>query len=111
MRSSPHGGCQLQEQLDIILTVAAFEQSVALLFLDDGVFQLKKGQQPGIQALKDTLSIFNALEIYDVNELYFEAESLESRGLKSADLTLPMTECYRKDINQLISQFDVVFSG
>ncbi len=111
MRSSPHGGCQLQEKLDIILTVAAFDQSVALLFLDDGVFQLKKGQQPGIQGFKDTASIFNALEMYDVNELYFEVESLENRGMKSVDLTLPATECYRKDINELISRFDVVFSG
>ncbi len=61
MRHAPHSGIQLQERLDIVLTTAAFDQQVALLFLDDGVFQLKKSQQVEKQGLKDTLAIFNAL--------------------------------------------------
>lgn len=109
MRSPPHQGVSLQEKLDIILTAAAFDQQVALLFLDDGVFQLKKGQQPEQSELKDTAAIFNALEIYDVNDIYTEVESLQERGLKPGDLTLPVKEFYRKDINDLISQFEVVF--
>lgn len=108
MRSTPHAGIQLQEKLDVVLTAAAFDQQVALLFLDDGVFQLKKGQKPEKQGLKDTASIFNALEIYDVNDLYMEVESLQERGLKPGDLSLPVQELYRKDINQLIKQFDVI---
>jgi len=108
MRSPPHNGIQLQERLDVILTAAAFDQKVALLFLDDGVFQLKKGQQPEKQGLKDTASIFNALEIYDVNDLYTEVESLQERGLKPGDLSLPVKEFYRKDINELMQQYDLV---
>jgi len=108
MRSPPHNGIQLQEKLDVILTAAAFDQKVALLFLDDGVFQLKKGQQPEKQGLKDTASIFNALEIYDVNDLYAEVESLQERGLKPGDLSLPVKEFYRKDINELMQQYDLV---
>ena len=108
MRSTPHAGIQLQEKLDVILTTAAFDKPLALLFLDDGVFQLKKDQQPEKQGLKDTLSIFNALEIYDVNDLYTEVESLQERGLKPSDLSLPVKEFYRKDINQLIKGYDVV---
>lgn len=108
MRTPPHSGVKLQEKLDVVLTAAAFDQHVALLFLDDGVFQLKKEQQPEKQGLKDTVSIFNALEIYDVKELYTEIESLQDRGLKPGDLTLPVKELYRKDINGLIKQFDIV---
>ena len=108
MQTAPHSGVRLQEILDTILTAAAFDQKVALLFLDEGVFQLKKGQQPEMQGLKDTASIFNALEIYDVNDLYTEVESLQERGLKPSDLTLPVKEFYRKDINQLMQQYDVV---
>ena len=108
MRTPPHSGVKLQEQLDVILTAAAFDQHVALLFLDDGVFQLKKGQQPEKQGLRDTASIFNALEIYDVKDLYTEIESLQDRGLKPGDLTLPVKEFYRKDINGLIKQYDIV---
>ncbi len=109
MRTAPHSGIQLQERLDIVLTTAAFDQQVALLFLDDGVFQLKKLQQVEQQGLKDTLAIFNALEIYDVNDLYIEVESLQERGLKPGDLSLPVKEFYRKNINQLIQRYDVIF--
>jgi len=104
----PHSGIQLQEKLDVILTTAAFDQKVALLFLDDGIFQLKKMQQPEKQGLKDTSSIFNALEIYDVNDIYTEVESLQARGLKPSDLSLPVKEFYRKDINELMRSYDVV---
>lgn len=111
MRTLPHQGVQLQEKLDIILTAAAFDQHVSLLFLDDGVFQLKKGQQPEKQQLKDTASIFNALEMYDVNDLYIEAESLQQRGLTQADLTLPMKEIGCQEVGRLFKRFDVVISG
>lgn len=111
MRSTPHSSTQLQEQLDVILTAAAFDQTVALLFLDDGVFQLKKDQQVKKQGLKDTASIFNALEIYDVNDVFSEVESLQERGLKPSDLSLPVKEFYRKDINQLMQGYDLLISG
>ena len=108
MDEPPHSGIKLQEKLDVILTAAAFDQKVALLFLDDGVFQLKKWQQPEKQSLKDTATIFNALEIYDVNDLYIEMESLQERGLKPSGLSLPVKEFYRKDVNALMRQYDII---
>lgn len=111
MRTAPHNGVQLQEKLDVILTAAAFDQHVALLFLDDGVFQLKKRQQPEKYGLKDTASVFNALEIYDVHDLYTEVESLQDRGLKPVDLSLSVKEFYRKEINSLMQEYDLIISG
>lgn len=111
MRTSPHNGVQLQEKLDVILTATAFDQPVALLFLDDGVFQLKKGQKAEKNGLKETASIFNALEIYDVHDLYVELESLQERGLKPADLSLTVDVFYRKDMSELMKNYDLVVSG
>jgi tRNA 2-thiouridine synthesizing protein C len=111
LRKPPHSGAKVQEILDIILTTAAFDQKVSVLLLDDGVFQLKKGQNPEPANLKDTAVIFSALEIYDVNELYIEVESLRERGLKSEDLCLPIQTLYRKDIAGLMKRFDVIVSG
>lgn len=108
MDNPPHNGIELQEKLDVILTTAAFDQKVALLFLDDGVFQLKKGQQAEKTGLKDTLSIFNALELYEVNDLFIEKESLQERGLDLADFSLPLEACCRKDVNVLMKGFDVI---
>ncbi len=111
MSSQPHNGSQLQEKLDIILTAAAFEQQLALLFLDEGVFQLKNGQQPKKQGLKDTSLIFNALEVYDVQELYIEIESLQERGINSRGLSLPVKPLYRKEVNSFMKKYDIILSG
>lgn len=111
MRKAAHGGVEVQETLDIVLTMAAFDQSVSLLLLDDGVFQIKKGQQPESLGIKDIASIYKALEIYDVKSIYAEVESLQERGLKPGDLCLPVQECYRKDTASLMRRFDIVYCG
>jgi tRNA 2-thiouridine synthesizing protein C len=111
LRKPVHSGAYVQEMLDIILTTAAFDQKVSILFLDDGVFQLKNGQHPENVGMKDTAAIFNALEIYDVNNIYTETESLQERGLKLCDLCLSVQELDRKDIAGLMKRFDVVFAG
>lgn len=110
LRKPPHSGAYVQEMLDIILTTAAFDQSVALLLLDDAVFQLKNNQHPG-PGVKDTAAIFKALEIYEVTAVYVELESLQERGLAATDLLLPIQTHYRKDISGLLQQFDLVFAG
>jgi tRNA 2-thiouridine synthesizing protein C len=111
LRKPAHSGALVQEMLDIILTTAAFDQKVSILLLDDGVFQLKNGQHPENAGMKDTAAVFNALEIYDVNDIYTEVESLQERGLKPGDLSLPVQAFYRKDIAGLMKRFDVVFAG
>lgn len=112
LRSAPHSGCAIQEMLDVILTTAAFEQQVALLLLDDAVFALKNNQQPEKYQAKDTAAIFKALEIYDVNDIYVELESLQERGLTTeTDLSLPIQEVERKKIADLMRQYNIVFSG
>jgi len=106
----PHSGAYVQELLDFILTTAAFDQEVALLLLDDGVFQLKKQQQP-VDGGKDTAAVFKALELYDVTDLYVERESLAERGLAVDDLLLPVNICERKEVALLMRRFDRVFGG
>ncbi|MCX7088395.1 MAG: sulfurtransferase complex subunit TusC [Methylococcales bacterium] len=108
MRQAPYQGVMLQEMLDVILITAAFDQPVSVLFLDDGVFQLKKHQQPDASGLKNTLAIFDALELYGVDELYVEVESLLERGLQATDLALPLKTVHRKEIAQLSRQFERV---
>ena len=111
LRKPAHSGALVQEMLDIILTTAAFDQKVSILLLDDGVFQLKNGQHPETAGMKDTAAIFKALEIYEVNTIYTEVESLQERGLKPGDLCFPVQLFYRKDIAGLMKRFDVVFVG
>ena len=111
LRRPPHSGSHVQEMLDIVLSTAAFDQQVALLFVDDGVFQLKNQQQTQQYHMKDTAAIFAALEIYDIHQVYVELESLQERGLKPVDLLLPVQELYRKEIAALLHGFDIVIGA
>ncbi|MCQ8102669.1 sulfurtransferase complex subunit TusC [Methylomonas sp. SURF-2] len=108
MRHPPHVGSHVQETLDQILTTAAFDQAVSVLFLDDGVFQLKTRQNPQDMVLKNTGAIFTALELYEVKDVFVEAESLLDRGLSAAELILPVLTVARADVNALIRRHDVV---
>ena len=85
-RRAPYGTIYALEALEVVLIGAAFEQDVALAFLDDGVFQLTKGQSTDGIGVKNFSPVFRALGDYDVNKLYVERESLEERGLTEADL-------------------------
>ena len=111
LRKPAHSGAYVQEILDIILTTAAFDQEVTLLMLDDGVFHLKKNQQPDRLGMKDTAAIFEALALYDVNELYVEDESLAERGLHLSDLGLPVKHISRSAVAEFMKQFDVLVAG
>lgn len=111
MRRSPHDGIAVRESLDMIMTVAAFDQPVRLLFLDDGVFQLKSGQRPGGRGFMAIEPLFAALEVYDVEGLWAEEESLEERGLSPAGLFLPVRGLRRAEIAGFIASADIVVSG
>jgi tRNA 2-thiouridine synthesizing protein C len=48
-RKAPYGSIYALESLEVVLIGAAFEQDVSLAFIDDGVYQLKKGQKTPFQ--------------------------------------------------------------
>ncbi len=91
-RKAPYGTIYALESLEVVLIGAAFEQDVALAFLDDGVFQLTKSQETDGIGVKNFSPTFRALGDYDVTRLYVERESLEERGLTEDDLQEIMYE-------------------
>ena len=91
-RKAPYGTIYALESLEVVLIGAAFEQDVSLAFLDDGVFQLTKGQNTDGIGIKNFSPTFRALGDYEVTKLYVEKESLEERGLTQDDLQNIMYE-------------------
>jgi tRNA 2-thiouridine synthesizing protein C len=91
-RKAPYGTIYALESLEVVLIGAAFEQDVSLAFLDDGVFQLTKGQNTDGIGVKNFSPTFRALGDYEVTKLYVEKESLEERGLSQDDLQEIMYE-------------------
>ena len=109
-RRAPYGTIYALESLEVVLIAAAFDQQIALAFLDDGVYQLRKGQKPKSIETKNFSPTFRALEDYDVDKLYAERESLSVRGLSAEDLLVPVTVLSHEELGALIEQQDVVLS-
>ncbi len=89
-RKAPHGSIFALESLEVVLIGAAFDQDVALAFIDDGVYQLMRNQDTGGIGTKNFSPTYKALGDYDISKIYVEKESLELRGL-SKDNLLPLT--------------------
>jgi len=85
-RRAPHGTNYAQEGLEVALIGAAFEQEVTMAFLDDGVFQLKSGQDTREIGTKNFSATYRVLGDYEIRKVYVESESLAARGLTESDL-------------------------
>jgi tRNA 2-thiouridine synthesizing protein C len=85
-RKAPYGTIYAWESLEVVLIGAAFEQDVSMAFIDDGVYQLVKGQNTKEIGVKNFSPTYTALGDYDVKKIYVEKESLEARGLTIDDL-------------------------
>ena len=109
-RKAPYGTVYALESLEVVLITAAFDQDVSLVFMDDGVYQLKKGQQTKGIDTKNFSPTYRALEGYDIEKLYVEKESLEARGLSEDDLLVDVTVLDSKAMGELMGQQDVVLS-
>jgi tRNA 2-thiouridine synthesizing protein C len=85
-RKAPYGTIYAWEALEVVLIGAAFDQDVCVLFLDDGVYQLIKGQDTKGIGMKNFSPTYRTLGDYEVRRIYVDRASLEARGLTQDDL-------------------------
>ena len=85
-RRAPYGTIYAWESLEVVLIGAAFDQDVSLAFMDDGVYQLIKGQNTEAAGMKNFSATYGALGDFEVTKVYVEKESMEERGLTLEDL-------------------------
>ncbi|NOX09747.1 MAG: sulfurtransferase complex subunit TusC [Gammaproteobacteria bacterium] len=85
-RKAPYGTVYALESLEVVLIGAAFDQDVSLAFVDDGVYQLTKGQATDAIGMKNFSKTYTALGDYEVSKIYIDKDSLEERGLTLDDL-------------------------
>ena len=109
-RKAPYGTIYALESLEVVLITAAFDQDVSLAFLDDGVYQLVKGQHTKGIDVKNFSPTYRALEGYDIEKLYVEKESMETRGLKESDFIVPVKVLSTQEIADLMLTQDVILS-
>ena len=109
-RKAPYGTIYALESLEVVLIAAAFDQDVSLVFVDDGVYQLKKGQDTTGIGMKNFSPTYRALEGYDVEKLYVDKDSLAIRGLKKEDLIVEAELVTHDQLKLLMDEQDVILS-
>jgi tRNA 2-thiouridine synthesizing protein C len=123
-RKAPYGTIYAWESLEVVLIGAAFDQDVSLAFVEDGVYQLTKGQDTTGIGMKNFSPTYSALGDYEVKKIYIEQESLDERGLTLDDLQHltwedededwaekdSITVLSRAEMAKLMDDSDVVFS-
>ena len=109
-RRAPHGSIYAHEALEVVLIGAAFDQDVSLAVIDDGVYQLKKNQDTSDINTKNFSKTYGALEMYDVEKLYVEKESLEQRGLSEDDLMVDVKILTSDEMKKIITDSEVILN-
>ena len=110
-RRAPYGTIYALEILESVLIAAAFEQDTSVAFLDDGVFQIKKGHDPKGLGMKNFSPTYRALAGYDIEKLYVEKESMEARGLKADDFVVKVQIMPAAELSKLMAAQDVIITG
>lgn len=110
-RQAPYGNSEAQETLDVLLMLSTFDQELSVLFLDDGVWQLKAEQDAAGINIKNFAATYRALPLYDIKNVYVAAESLQDRGLTTADLMLTVTLLTHEQVSELLIQQQCILNG
>jgi tRNA 2-thiouridine synthesizing protein C len=109
-RKAPYGTVYALEGLEVVLITAAFDQDVSMVFIDDGVFQIKKDQETSGINMKNFSPTYRALEGYEVEKIYAEKESLVARGMDEDDLVIPVEILTASEIADLMDSQDIIVS-
>ncbi|MGB0748134.1 MAG: DsrE family protein [Magnetospiraceae bacterium] len=121
-RKAPYGTIYALEVLESVLISAAFEQHANIVFVDDGVYQIKKGHDTKALNMKNFSPTYGIIEMEkeDADEdedidmvwrIIVEKESMQARGLTPEDLTIDVEVLCAEELAAVIAGSDVVISG
>jgi tRNA 2-thiouridine synthesizing protein C len=88
MRKAPYGSVYTAEGFRSMMGIGVFEMDINVLFVDDGVYALVKGQNPEALDMKPLGDGFPMLPEFGVSKFYVHDQSLSERGLTLDDLVI-----------------------
>lgn len=111
-RTAPHGNAISREGLDALLAATAFcdEEEIGVFFIDDGVLNLLDGQNPELLLQKDFIRTFKLLDLYDIEQCFVCADSLDQYNLQIEQLIISAEKIDRTSLINKLSQAEKVFT-
>ena len=111
-RTAPHGNAISREGLDALLAATVFcdEEEIGVFFIDDGVLNLLDGQNPELLLQKDFIRTFKLLDLYDIEQRFICADSLDQYNLHAEQLIISAEKIDRTLLINKLSQAEKVFT-
>ncbi len=109
-QTAPYESTKALEGIELALAIAAFAQTVSIIFTDNGILQLLKHQTAGVISFKDFTKVYKGLDIFDVKDVYLDGSSLQKFNLNPENLLISTTVVDSKKINELINQHQIVLT-
>jgi len=109
-RKPPYGNSLAREAIDIALATSVFQQTLAVLFLGDGIWQLAPEQDSSAIKTKNHGKQLSVLPLYDIHDIYVDSDALEVRQLSLNSLIVPVKPLQAQEIGLFINSFDTVLS-
>lgn len=78
---APHGTFYVQEALDVMFIMTAYEIDLSVLFTGDGVLALKSNQNTKAIGTKGFMASIGALTDWDIKEVFVDADAMRARDL------------------------------
>ena len=109
-RTMPHGKTLGRESLDLTLAMSAFNESISLFFIGDGVYQLLDGHNPCEILQKHFQPLFKMLELYDVENIYVCEQALIERSITQGELMIDITLVTELQLKTKLAEQDQLLS-
>ena len=95
-----------------MLAATAFcdEEEIGVFFIDDGVLNLLDGQNPELLLQKDFIRTFKLLDLYDIEQRFVCADSLDQYNLQAEQLIISAEKIDRTSLINKLSQAEKVFT-
>tara|TARA_R110001599_G_scaffold353512_1_gene593481 strand:+ start:83134 stop:83505 length:372 start_codon:yes stop_codon:yes gene_type:complete len=106
IRHSPYGSSLARASIDVALAAAAFDQTVSLLFLGDGVLQLLPDQDTATGGLRNMGKLLASLPLYDIEQVYVDAEAAARYQLDLHGAPVATQALDREAMSRLLSSHD-----
>ena len=86
VRKAPHGTIYVYEGLEVKLIMAAYDADISVVFMDDGVYALKQGQNTDELGVKGFEKTYGVFVDYEIEKVFVDRQSMEERGMTVDDL-------------------------
>lgn len=107
LKRPPQGGVIDQELFDQLLTLAAFDQELSVLFLGEGIYRLFGDDNEGARKAAHA-GLLDALSFYGIESVWVEIESMAHRGLSLADAAIQVKSANRDVVTAMLAEHDVI---